>query len=336
MPGLSMRLAPRGRSLGGPRRVPVRVPLDGKSFDGVPQPGPGEIFFPGLPGETEGESFPDQPSTAGASSFVLGFEGEAAGDEDVATSGNGTIELPEDFNLEELDLEDLKSMSDISTVEDFIRVLGLPEPTEAEVHLRTAGPAPVLATSASCTPENRTVHLPLPLTDGNLYFPTCVRLPRCGGCCASRQLKCRPTEVLPRKFKVLSIAPSSSNARRSMSSDGGRRRTSRRGRSLRRNTRSRRNKRQTTNYYYVDEVEHRACACLCRVTDTDCDPAVHDYDKTNCQCKCRNIDEQQKCLARAADHYWDAATCRCLCSKTASCSTTQFFDHASCTCRNNH
>jgi len=308
-----------------PRRRPIMVPMGGGAPETVAPPEEEVII--------DGDVTVDYYDT-----------------NDYDTFSNGTIELPEDANLEELDLTALQSLSDITSVDDFIRVLGLdpPEDDPQEVFLRRAGSDPVMATSASCAPENRTVHLPLPRKDGNLYFPTCVRLPRCGGCCASLQLACRPTATKLHEYKVLSVAPSSSNARRSMSGDGSRFRGSRRpsrsrsigSRSRSRSTRSRstrsRKKRQTTNYYYVKEVEHLACGCQCRVQEEDCRPAVHDYDKTNCQCKCRNTDEKQKCQSLAADHYWDNDSCKCLCSKVLSCSTTQFFDHASCSCRSIH
>lgn len=35
-----------------------------------------------------------------------------------------------------------------------------------------------------------------------IYFPTCTRMNRCGGCCTHDLLECQPIEVEKRTFQV--------------------------------------------------------------------------------------------------------------------------------------
>ena len=58
------------------------------------------------------------------------------------------------------------------------------------------------ASMANCEPEMRTVHLDLPVEANTLFFPTCVRLEQCGGCCYGPLLTCRPTKTTSIFLKV--------------------------------------------------------------------------------------------------------------------------------------
>lgn len=60
---------------------------------------------------------------------------------------------------------------------------------------------------AACIPEMTVV--PLVPAGGNdplmIYFPSCTRVMRCGGCCSHKLLECRPTEVETKNFQVIII-----------------------------------------------------------------------------------------------------------------------------------
>jgi len=58
---------------------------------------------------------------------------------------------------------------------------------------------------ARCTPVNTTVTLKQDADANNpfiIYFPSCTRVQRCGGCCNSDLLSCQPTEIRLRGFQV--------------------------------------------------------------------------------------------------------------------------------------
>ena len=57
-------------------------------------------------------------------------------------------------------------------------------------------------TQAKCALENVTVHLNLPVEENVMYFPTCIRLPRCSGCCVGQLLKCQPSSTKTHTYKV--------------------------------------------------------------------------------------------------------------------------------------
>ena len=59
-----------------------------------------------------------------------------------------------------------------------------------------------MAKMAKCKPELRTVPLDLPVEANTLFYPTCVRLEQCGGCCFGPLLTCRPKVTKAVKFKV--------------------------------------------------------------------------------------------------------------------------------------
>jgi hypothetical protein len=63
--------------------------------------------------------------------------------------------------------------------------------------------ASVPAKPAHCMPELTTVPL-MPNTDSSvLFYPTCTRIERCGGCCSSDLLVCEPIRTEIVHFQVL-------------------------------------------------------------------------------------------------------------------------------------
>lgn len=70
----------------------------------------------------------------------------------------------------------------------------------------------IVASSVNCAPELQTI----PLDHGEpkdrmvLYYPSCVRIQRCGGCCNHQSLSCEPTskEIKNYRIMVISLNPS--------------------------------------------------------------------------------------------------------------------------------
>ena len=58
---------------------------------------------------------------------------------------------------------------------------------------------------AKCEPELKIVELEHEKVEGVQYFPTCVRLHRCGGCCHSSHQVCHPTKEEYVKIEVCCI-----------------------------------------------------------------------------------------------------------------------------------
>lgn len=54
---------------------------------------------------------------------------------------------------------------------------------------------PVISSPAGCDVEMRTIEIKDPVNRNELYYPWCVRLPRCSGCCPSSRLQCVPTNI---------------------------------------------------------------------------------------------------------------------------------------------
>lgn len=53
-----------------------------------------------------------------------------------------------------------------------------------------------MASQAVCSPELRTIELNDTGNESNvIFFPKCVRVNRCGGCCGTHFMECVPTKI---------------------------------------------------------------------------------------------------------------------------------------------
>lgn len=240
---------------------------------------------------------------------------------------DGPLDLPEDMDLNALDLSSLTRVNSIGNITDFASLFGielpLPEDTGTDFELVTriggAGETAELATMATCKPEVRTVELDLPTEANTLFYPTCVRLEQCGGCCYGPLLTCRPKVTKVVKYKVLKTVVGGSN-----SPTATRRNDNRRGRRRRRET--------VPSYHEVEAIKHVQCECGCKVQEQDCNPAIHNYQESDCACVCKSKDEKVKCEQQGGTKYWDIDSCACYCRRTMDCSTGEFFSHTTCGC----
>lgn len=62
-----------------------------------------------------------------------------------------------------------------------------------------------IATPARCVPELQPVSLKVDDDPSTIIFPSCTRIKRCGGCCASSLLSCQPTAIEIRNFEVIDL-----------------------------------------------------------------------------------------------------------------------------------
>ncbi|XP_068201101.1 uncharacterized protein [Palaemon carinicauda] len=258
---------------------------------------------------------PDRHREAPPDSSLLSSEAE--------TLSDGSLELPLDFS--EINVRVLNRINTVTNIRDFATLfdLELPKPKASSdigfnISERIRGTVEEEGETfemANCQPELVTVPLDLPVEASTMYFPTCVRLEQCGGCCFGPLLTCRPTVTKVIKVKVLKIRTSSNynNAR-----GGGS---------------GRRHRRQSQQSYYpLEVVRHIACECGCRVREEDCNSDLHVYYEGECSCKCKNKDEQTKCEQQNTTKYWDNHSCNCYCRKTIDCGTGEIFSQTTCSC----
>lgn len=165
--------------------------------------------------------------------------------------------------------------------------------------------AEVIAEQAICKP--RVQLLDLDNSDytpiGAVYFPSCIQVRRCGGCCGlSGLMECKPTNVTYREVYRAKIKPSMHDQ-------------------------------QSNGQLQVLSIEeHHACHCQCRVQSSDCMPLIHEYRKDLCRCECINSREREAACLSYPWKRWNAADCTCNCLATRRCSSGFVFSHETCRC----
>ncbi|XP_063874972.1 vascular endothelial growth factor A-like [Scylla paramamosain] len=155
----------------------------------------------------------------------------------------------------------------------------------------------IKAEMAHCQPEKKTVELDLPQEYGTVFFPTCVRVEQCGGCCGHPLLTCRPSSTKTVTYEVTKMTAE-----------------------------------HISSPYYVNVTKHVKCECQCSVTEQDCTTS-QTYDENNCECICEN-EEQKRACDKRKDKLWDKDSCTCKCRKDdVVCETGEFFCQDSCKCK---
>ncbi|XP_042881510.1 platelet-derived growth factor subunit B-like [Penaeus japonicus] len=229
---------------------------------------------------------------------------------------------PATVDLHALDRDSLDLLNTITDISDFAQMFNLSLPEEDDfgnisLTVRISGtsdePAE-LASMANCKPELRTVELDLPHDPQTTFYPTCVRVEQCGGCCFGPLLTCRPSVTKVLKVKVLKTTSASSGSSR----------RSRPGR--------RRRRENTASYHTVSVVKHTSCECGCKVQASDCNSTIHTYREGECACVCKDRDEKTKCEEQNSTKYWSDETCSCYCRRPLSCGSGEFFSQFSCRC----
>ncbi|XP_045102943.1 uncharacterized protein LOC123499240 [Portunus trituberculatus] len=244
------------------------------------------------------------------------------------------LELPEDLDLNTINRDGLSRVNTVDNIAAFAELFGITLPSEDKVvdrgfHIVSRMGNDVsdvleMATMATCKPEVRTVELDLPKQANTLFYPTCVRLEQCGGCCYGPLLTCRPKVTKVVRYKVLKTV-----VNRSSNIDTARSRSD----SRRQRRRRRRRRRETVpSYHVVEAIKHVQCECGCKVQEQDCNPTIHNYLQSECACVCKRRDEEAKCEQQSSIKYWEKDSCACYCRKPVECGTGEFFSQDSCKC----
>jgi len=186
--------------------------------------------------------------------------------------------------------------SHIKSVNEFFDVFGV-------ITSRVGGRSS--AEQASCEPEVRTVELEVPESDkSSLFFPKCVRVARCGGCCGlSHLLECVPTKVSQKTLRRAQIRVKRSANGRAVSE-------------------------ASQNIIKLDV--HEECKCQCKVQESDCNSFIHKYKPELCRCECLNTNDEIECRKLSKTKIWDASDCKCKCKQIKLCSTGLSFSHDTC------
>lgn len=153
---------------------------------------------------------------------------------------------------------------------------------------------------ATCKPELRTISLMENKDPTLIYYPMCVRLEQCGGCCNHELLECQPTKTSPVNVTLM------------MTNYVGNKTLKFIGKKT------------------ITLLKHEACSCDCKSKPKDC-RGRQVYRKNECRCACVDEDEEREC-SEQPDKLWDSSTCQCTCREVQECSSGYVFDSSSCRC----
>ncbi|XP_074595830.1 uncharacterized protein LOC141850965 [Brevipalpus obovatus] len=157
----------------------------------------------------------------------------------------------------------------------------------------------------NCSPENRTIAVDPDENSNEIYFPSCVKLPKCAGCCPSERLICRAVET--KRIEVPVYA---------------------------RQLFSKLNKPQLTGWKRKTLILHQdeRCECQCIQQKKDCGPQ-HDFIKEECRCRCKNLSSARECREKYPLKKWNTDQCTCDCVRRETCPSNLSFDEKTCSCR---
>lgn len=153
---------------------------------------------------------------------------------------------------------------------------------------------------ANCKPELQTISLRDTNDPTLIYYPTCVRLEKCGGCCNHELLHCEAIKSSPVNVTIM------------MTKYVGNKTLKYIGKKI------------------VTLIKHELCSCDCKSKPQDC-KGRQVYRKEECRCVCANEKEEFEC-ANQPHKLWDPSTCQCGCREMQECSTGYEFDNNMCKC----
>jgi len=160
----------------------------------------------------------------------------------------------------------------------------------------------IIPIPAKCTPELQPVSFANKDTDSaTVYFPSCTRIKRCGGCCDHPLLSCQPTASIMKNFQVVVSK---------VTAEGGL---------------------SYSEKQIIPLEEHTRCKCDCRIKAEHC-TGKQIYIEDECVCGCSNVDEEEKCRRNNDTKLWDPSLCACLCRDERECNTGYYFNPVTCRC----
>ncbi|XP_071950459.1 vascular endothelial growth factor D-like isoform X2 [Antedon mediterranea] len=156
---------------------------------------------------------------------------------------------------------------------------------------------PEITELPKCDPRATVVEVPK--DDPNVFFyPPCVELEKCSGCCTSDLYECTAVKSKPVVVHVIVYGYLSNSG-------------------------------NLKEPYPITMQEDVSCECLCKVQKKHCNLNIHQYTQCSCQC----IAGRQTC---SETMYWDAQTCSCICHATPQqricAKKRQVFDEELCRC----
>jgi hypothetical protein len=161
---------------------------------------------------------------------------------------------------------------------------------------------PKITSPAGCQVEMRTVDIKDPLMENHVFYPWCVRLPRCSGCCPSSRLKCVPTKTSFVNVTAVQL-----------------------------DYEGKFNGKFKLEGYRIFQIEkHESCRCECIQQQENCNEHQI-YKPDECRCFCKDPSKGEECLKRP-DKVWIQDTCQCLCRHRFNCPTGSTFSQESCKC----
>ncbi|EZA50606.1 Platelet-derived growth factor subunit B [Ooceraea biroi] len=225
------------------------------------------------------------------------------GSDNSRVRNNPTVQSAEDGDTQ-IPVDLANRLNAMESSDEFLQLLqGVPHADTSSFMLNSTfggdeRTSAIVPTPANCIPELQPVSLKLDDDPSTMIFPSCTRIPRCGGCCSTSLLSCQPTATEIRNFMVIVASVKELGYK---------------GRQI------------------VPLEEHIKCKCDCKIKAKDCTEKQH-YEPHNCRCACSNVDEEQKCRKESDIKIWNGDLCSCSCRTIEECSTGYFFNHNTCRC----
>ncbi|XP_075587532.1 uncharacterized protein LOC124499022 [Dermatophagoides farinae] len=124
----------------------------------------------------------------------------------------------------------------------------------------------------------------------DLYYPHCIRLPRCGGCCPSQRLLCRPKSITWHNVSVMHVQYSPTQRRFRFS-----------------------------GIQHIRVEYHQQCGCECIQQSKDCNHGQI-YRPNECRCVC-SLNDRLQCVRQnnyrnqsmPTFRFWNEINCQCQC-----------------------
>lgn len=247
-----------------------------------------EVDHPHHPKDIPENIFIKMNEVSSPEDFITKFVDMNDGDEDDVV--DNTVEEDGDIHVEGLE----RGFGDVFTAKDS---------SHTNTRTKTRPKVmPKLTSPAGCQVEMKTVDIKDPLMETHVFYPWCVRVPRCSGCCPSIRLKCVPT-----KTSIVNVTAVQLDYEGSLNGKF---------------------KYDGLRIFHLEK--HESCRCECIQQQDDCNEHQV-YRPEECRCLCKDPSKADDCKKRP-DKIWIQDSCQCLCRQRFNCPTGSSFSEVSCKC----
>lgn len=214
--------------------------------------------------------------------------------------------VPDNSSITSISLPIARTMNTLGKFNYSDLIEDFPAPAEIIRVGRNSQSRAIRPEFAKCMPESTVVRVVKNPEPSTIYFPACIRVKRCGGCCQNSLLACEPTanNTIYYEITATTINYSTENHKPF----------------------------RFKNAIIVPIEEHTACRCVCAIKETDCN-SNQMYKPEECRCQCKNLDEKENCKAGNAKKTWNPELCICQCQEVEQCPTNFYFDPNTCSCK---